>query len=192
MNHKSSLFVSLFALFALSALAGCQSGTGPRDTQVTRPNSEREAVRGASVAGTAELPPAQSSDVECEIDVARPLSGQEVGREIVVEGTAMLPPDHHLWVFARRDSYRSDEVWWLQPEGVVDPQTGKWKTLASIGNENDVGFEFDVAVAVFAPKEQLLLKEHRRKALASGSSLSLEMPAAACAPIVRMVRKMSH
>lgn len=134
---------------------------------------------------------AQGSDAKCEIDVTKPLSGQEVGRETAVEGTATIPPGHHLWVFARRDSYRSDEVWWLQSEGIVDPKTKQWKVIAAIGNQNDIGFEFDIAVAVFAAKEHPVLKAHRSRALA-GENASLQMPVAACAPVIRVVKKMSN
>ncbi|HYO14106.1 MAG TPA: hypothetical protein VE685_12995 [Thermoanaerobaculia bacterium] len=134
---------------------------------------------------------AQGSDAKCEIHVTKPLSGQEVGRETIVEGTATLPPGHHLWVFARRDSYRSDEVWWLQSEGIVNPTTGQWKVIAAIGNQNDIGFEFDIAVGVFAPKEHPVLKAHRSRSLA-GDNASLQMPVAACAPVIRVVKKVSH
>lgn len=134
---------------------------------------------------------AQSSDAKCEINVTKPLSGQEVGRETAVEGTATLPPGHHLWVFARRDSYRSDEVWWLQSEGIVDPKTKQWKVIAAIGNQNDIGFEFDIAVAVFAPREHPVLRAHRSRSLAEPVT-SLTMPVAACAPVIRVVKKVSH
>jgi hypothetical protein len=140
---------------------------------------------------TSAPPPARSSAADCLIQVSEPHPGQGVGRGVVVEGTATLPPNYHLWVFARHESFRPSG-WWPQNESRVDPDTGKWKVYATIGGPQDIGDDFDVAVAAFASKPHLELQSYLKDARKTGQYPPIEMPAAACPPSVLIVKKTSH
>ena len=93
----------------------------------------------------------ESGSPKCEVRITEPKDGQEVGGSITVRGTATISPGLRLWIFARRVSpYRTVNKWWPQGEATVDPATGKWEMPgATIGNEKDVNFEFDVTAAAF-------------------------------------------
>lgn len=136
--------------------------------------------------------PARSGAGDCLIQVDEPRSGQEVGKGVTVEGTATLPPDYHLWVFARRASYRDFQVWWPQGEGLLDPETGKWKVSAAIGKPQDIGSDFDIAVAIFGREHHLQVRKHYKKVLTSESPPAREMPTPACSPVVLVVKKTRH
>jgi hypothetical protein len=120
--------------------------------------------------------PARSGAAECMFKVSAPRPGQAVGKAVIVEGDAVLPAGYHLWVFARRASYRDGRVWWPQGEGVPDTSTGRWKVAATIGVAQDLGHEFDVGVAVFARAQDLQLREELRQVQLSQASGPSEMP----------------
>jgi len=128
----------------------------------------------------------------CLIKLAEPHDGQQVGRSVTVKGTATLPAGGHLWVFARRENFQDQDVWWPQAEGRVDPTTGEWKVSTSIGEPRDIGWSFDIAVAVFKEAENLELKNQVREAMKSGNWLPIEMPASICPPQFLKVKKNSH
>lgn len=128
----------------------------------------------------------------CLIKITEPREGQQVGRGITVKGTATIPAGHHLWVLARRENFADQDVWWPQAEGRIDPKTGEWKASASLGESRDIGWGFDLAVAVFKEDENLELKNHVREAMKTGNWLPIEMPESACPPEFRKVKKNSH
>ncbi|HKH47673.1 MAG TPA: hypothetical protein VKM72_23700 [Thermoanaerobaculia bacterium] len=135
---------------------------------------------------------AQSSGTPCVVQVIKPNPGQEAGSHVDVEGTAELPPDHHVWVFARHESFRGSDEWWPQNEGRVSPENGKWNVRAVLGGPQDVGDDFDVAVAVFTPGQHRQLRDFLRKGRETGNYPPIEMPDAACPPVLRVVRKTSN
>ena len=127
------------------------------------------------------------SAASCVFQVTGPYPEQEVAAAVSVEGIALLEPGHHLWVFARRADF--GPLWWPQGEGVPDPSSGSWKVLATIGVPQDVGRDFDLAVAVFAGEEHARLRDWLAKGAASGNFPPLEMPATVCSPELRTLRK---
>jgi hypothetical protein len=128
----------------------------------------------------------------CLIKLAEPRNGQQVGRSVTVKGTATIPAGDHLWVFARRENFQDQDVWWPQAEGRIDPGTGEWKVSTSIGEPHDIGWTFDIAVAVFKEDENLALKNQVREAMKTGNWLPIEMPASVCPPQFLKVKKNSH
>lgn len=128
----------------------------------------------------------------CLIKLAEPREGQQVGQSVTVKGTATIPAGGHLWVFARRENFEDQDVWWPQAEGRIDPKTGEWKVSASIGGRQDIGWSFDIAVAVFEEDDNLELKSHVREAMKTGNWLPIEMPDSICTPRLLKVKKNSH
>jgi len=155
--------------------------------------SRRRWIVTVCLAGLPCLPPsgsaaaADAGAASCVMHLLAPYPEQEVSAGVAVEGIALLPPGHHLWVFARRADFAP--LWWPQGEGVPDPASGRWKVLATIGEPQDVGRSFDLAVAVFAGEEHARLRDWLAQSTASGAFRPLAMPAAVCPPELRTLRK---
>lgn len=136
---------------------------------------------------------AQKATTKCEVRITEPSAGQEVAARVNVRGTAKFAPGLHVWTFARRvATYRTLRVWWPQGEGTVDNSTGAWETSASIGVPEDVGYQFDVAAAVFDQKEHLQLINWLKKGMETGNYGPIEMPAAVCVAPMVTVKKTRH
>ena len=128
---------------------------------------------------------------EIVVEVMRPrVEGTEVGLSMVIEGTAEIPADLHLWVFARRVDF--SPFWWPQNEGYIDPETGQWRVQATFGGPQDVGWRFDIAVAVFDYKSHIQLANYLHRAVTSGHYPPIEMPKTAAPPKMLRVMKTSH
>ena len=115
--------------------------------------------------------------------------GAEVGKTVILEGTASLPAGYHLWIFARRADF--EPMWWPQGPGIVDPKTGKWRGQATLGKPQDVGWTFDISVAVFGEEEHMKLLAYRGKSMSTGVWRPIDMPEAAAAPKHLRVKKLS-
>lgn len=135
------------------------------------------------------LLPGQDQEPGCSITIAAPRPGQEVAAQLEATGTAKVPLGQHLWLFARRASYRSLELWW--PQGEASLEAGHWEVLVSIGEARDIGEDFDVTAAVFAQEQHMKLREYFRNAVRNGYK-PMEMPAASCVATMATVRKTSH
>lgn len=116
---------------------------------------------------------------KCSAILTDPRPGEDVGGHIIARGTAILPARHHLWVFARRVSYRSLKFWFQQGEGEVQPN-GEWKVSVAIGNKDDIGWDFDVTAAVFDEQQHLNLLQSLRDSILAKDFQPIEMPAAVC------------
>jgi len=132
--------------------------------------------------------PAQNAAVDCAVVIEEPHSGQVMPNRIAVAGTATLPPGHHLWVFDRRFDFEPD--WWIQGEATVDPQTHQWRRFATLGGDNDIGWDFDLTAAVVGPAEHQVLAAHFSQDINDKNYRPLVMPRAACvAPTLRVTRR---
>lgn len=123
-------------------------------------------------------------------EVTRPeRQGAEIGRVVVVEGTASLPAGYYLWVFARRADF--EPMWWPQGPGIVDPTTGKWRGQATLGEPEDLGWPFDISVAIVGEDEHIKLLAYRSKSMRTGVWRPIDMPEAAAAPKHLRVKRVS-
>ncbi len=116
--------------------------------------------------------------------------GLEVGKGILVSGTADLPAGYHLWVFARRVNFEG--LWWPQNEARINSRTGDWRVYANLGGEQDIGWEFDLAIAAFDEDGHIRLRNYRQKGIDTGDWPAIRMPAAAAPPKIFQVIKVSH
>jgi hypothetical protein len=124
------------------------------------------------------------------ISVPEQEKGTQVGCTLAVEGTAALPGGQHLWVFVHRADFEG--VWWPQNEGKIDPTTLKWSVRVTFGGAQDIGENFDIAVAPVTDSEHTKLRDYRIKAMTSGKWLPIEMPETTAPPLQRSVRKVNH
>jgi len=172
-----SWIVTLSSLALLLALSGYASSStvGPAWRPMA---SATMAWAPASVA---------TSAAGCTVAITEPRPGQEVAGRTDAAGKATLPPNYHLWLFARRVSYRPLELWWPQGEAVVEQ--GTWKMPVSIGAPEEIGGEFDVTAAVFDQEQHLKLREHFRNEAFRPDYQPIEMPAATCVAGTLTVKK---
>lgn len=126
----------------------------------------------------------------CVIRIDEPSDGQEAGRYVSVRGAVKLPLNHHLWVFSRPESRRAGDLWWPQYEGKPGSD-GTWRVRARLGTSENIGDEFDLAVAVFKEREHLFLRSNLEQGWKTDVFEAIQMPEAACPPVFRIVKKSS-
>jgi len=117
-------------------------------------------------------------------------NGLEVRRTYKVTGTASIPSGSHLWVLTRREDFEG--LWWPQGEGKVDPTTKAWKVMVTFGIQDDISWDFDIAVIVVANNKDSILRDYRIKAMKTGDWRPIEMPSVLAAPILLKVKKIGH
>jgi hypothetical protein len=129
---------------------------------------------------------AVAQDISVQItDPSR--DGVEIHKTRLVKGIASIPSGSHLWVFARRADFEG--VWWPQGEGKVNPSNNEWQVSVTFGTAEDIGWDFDIAVAVVSENSHSILKDYRIKAMKTGEWRPIEMPQVLTAPVLRKVKK---
>jgi hypothetical protein len=117
-------------------------------------------------------------------------NGIEVRRSYKVTGTASIPSGSHLWALTRREDFEG--VWYPQNEGKVDPVSKTWKVSVTFGIQDDIGWDFDIAVIVVANSQHTILRNYRTKAMKTGDWRPIEMPEVLTAPMLLRVKKVGH
>lgn len=133
---------------------------------------------------------AQQTDEQFDVTIEEPRDGLEVGLSVIVKGTATIPSGYHVWVLARRVDFEG--FWWPQAEGRINPTTQKWRAAVTVGQRQDVGWDFDIAVIVVDEEKHIRLGDYRRNAMRTGDWRPIEAPPTATAPIILTVTKVSH
>jgi hypothetical protein len=124
----------------------------------------------------------------CTIEITGPKAGQEVAGHVNVNGNATFPANLHLWVFARRTTYRKLNVWW--PQGEVDSTGGTWELPdITLGGPQDVSYQFDVIAAVFDSAGHTTLQNYFQNSMKSGDYQPIPMPGAVCSAAAVTVKK---
>ena len=116
--------------------------------------------------------------------------GLPVGKSMVVTGTASIPTGYHLWVLVRRADFEG--VWWPQGEAKIDQTTKEWRVGVTFGIEDDVSWDFQVAVAAFNAEGHIVLDEYRKRALKTGEWKPIEIPETSAPPQIVKVKKINH
>jgi hypothetical protein len=123
------------------------------------------------------------------VRILAPRNGEQVGARGVVRGTSNINDKSHVWVLVHFKLLAGQ--WWPQDKPRVDAN-GNWEALVYFGGPQDIGFDFEIAVATFdekAEKEILAYHEYGRK---SGQWLPIEFPATTSNVDIVTVRKTSH
>lgn len=89
---------------------------------------------------------AYSDDSGNSVKILSPKNGEKVGGRIVVSGKSNVKDGSHIWVLAHVKLLQ--DQWWPQPKPTVD-EKGNWQAFAYIGKPEDIGLEFEIAVATF-------------------------------------------
>ncbi|MCP4986785.1 MAG: hypothetical protein GY928_12260 [Colwellia sp.] len=92
------------------------------------------------------------------VEISSPENGDKVGSRVTVKGTYDIEDDSHVWVLTHPKLLQ--DQWWPQPKPVLD-EKNNWQAFAYIGEPQDIGIEFEIAVATFDKEaETEILKYH--------------------------------
>ena len=118
-------------------------------------------------------------------------NGFHVGKSKNIKGTAKILEDEFLWVLIHRTK-GFKYVWYPQGEGEIDPETKMWELTATFGENQDIGYDFEIAVIIVNDKEHRILVKYIEDAMISGDWRPIKMPPTQTVPVYRKVKKVSH
>lgn len=125
---------------------------------------------------------------ENEVALVAPSAGEEVGGFAIIEGTARVNDDSFVWVMAHRKDLQ--DQWWPQDEPKV---TGdQWKAIANIGGPQDIGHEFEIAVATFGPEVKEAIDRYFEIGREFNRWLPMSFPKATSNVDIVTVKKVGH
>ncbi len=116
--------------------------------------------------------------------------GQQVNCTYKVEGVVQKPSGEHAWIMVHRKEV-FQYVWWPQGEVISDP-SGVWHLTVTLGNQADIGYDFELALIIVDAKEHVRLSNYMTQAMVTGHWTPMPMPKLTTAPIYRSVTKISH
>jgi len=124
-----------------------------------------------------------------KVKIIFPQNGEKVGSKIIVNGKSKISAGSHLWVLIHRKDLT--DQWWPQNKPIIDPD-GNWKSICSIGEARDVGYDFEIAVASFDKNEEKQILEYHKIGKEFGQWLSIKFPKATSNIDIVVVKKVSH
>jgi len=83
------------------------------------------------------------------------------------------------------------DQWWPQNPAVLG-KDGNWQVFTTYGQHQDVGFEFEIAVATFKGEEEQKILDYRKKGLETGVWNPIQFPKATSNVDMITVKKTSH
>lgn len=123
------------------------------------------------------------------LKISSPKNSEKVGAKVIVKGTSSIKDGSHIWILAHVKLLQ--DQWWPQPKPVVDDK-GNWQALCYIGVPQDIGLDFEIAVAAFgkgAEAEMLKYFDHGNK---TGQWLPISFPKTTSTIDIVTVTKVSH
>jgi hypothetical protein len=88
----------------------------------------------------------------------------------------------HLWVLTKRSNLKN--AWW--PQGYDDNK--RWNIKISLGSDQDIGSEFEIAIIIVDEIEHRKLLEYITNAMQNGSS-PIVMPSTIYPPIIKRIMR---
>lgn len=148
-RKPSSIMGLLLALLLSIAIGGCD-GESPSATRETRP-----ATSAGSTTPSTEPQSAGASSTKAPpgnmVRIAVPSDGSSVPMITEVKGTSpKLPQGHQLWVVVNPASAAG---FWPQAGPIPLQPDGRWSVKARIGEEAQVGLEFNIIAVVATGKQ---------------------------------------
>jgi hypothetical protein len=140
-------------------------------TPITKLNSVLRSVAIAFLVGTSMSH--LLAQEKCSVEILTPLSGVTVQENTQVKGTASFSPGRFLWVFAHRKGLA---LWWPQGAGSAVVTSGRWEVMATLGQDRDVGREFEIVAAVVDASTNQDLLAWFKRAEESGNNQGINLP----------------
>lgn len=110
-----------------------------------------------------------------EVKILSPSNNDEVGARVTVKGVSKNSGNGHVWVFVHAKQLQNQ--WWPQAKPVVDVE-GNWQALAYIGQQQDVGYDFEIAVALFGKESESKILKYHDIGKKTGQWLPISLPKA--------------
>jgi hypothetical protein len=123
------------------------------------------------------------------VKIVSPNPGERVGARVVVKGTSKIHDKSKIWVLVHLKLLRNQ--WWPQPEPTVD-ENGNWEALAYIGEPQDIGMDFEIAVATFDPHAEAGILRYHDHGNKTGQWLPIKFPKTTSDIDIVVVRKKDH
>jgi len=105
-----------------------------------------------------------------------------------IKGTASIPASDYVWVLVHRKDLSGQ--WWPQDGGIV--RDNKFSIVACLGQQQDIGLEFEIAVITVSQAEHLKLQNYVSKARETGNWYPIPLPAVTSPAIFRTIIKAAH
>jgi len=107
------------------------------------------------------------------VNITAPSEGQRIGDRIIVQGKSDIKTQGKIWVLAHLKLLGGK--WWPQDKTVVD-KDGNWQALAWIGQPQDIGMEFEIAVATFDENASKEIERYHLEGQRTGNYLPIGFP----------------
>jgi hypothetical protein len=124
------------------------------------------------------------------VTITKPKNGDNIGHKLIVKGTLSRNDLSHVWVLLHPKLWFQGQ-WWPQNKPTIHAD-GTWEALAFVGVPQDIGMEFEIAVAVFGVEENRWIEEYHKKAAKDGSWRPIDFPETTSNICILTVRKTSH
>jgi len=136
---------------------------------------------------------AQGKATTCELAITTPSPGDKVDSQGKVQGRAKIPARSYLWVLAHVKYLRED--WWPQGRraAAID-ENGTWEIMAFYGGPQDIGEDFEIALAVVNEPVNTQLRQRAQRGEQTTKYPPIEFPNTidGCPPVKITVSKSGH
>lgn len=112
-----------------------------------------------------------------------------VGSREQVTVYANINDDSHVWVLVHLALL--PDLWWPQHKATFDPD-GNWRSLVFFGKKDDVGYDFEIAVATFSGEEEQKILDYHKRGIEYNDYKPIKFPVPTSNVDIVTVRKTSH
>lgn len=123
------------------------------------------------------------------VRIVSPRNGETVGVQGVMKGTARVTDGSHVWILVH-PRLLTDQ-WWPQIRPRIE-ENGNWEALAYFGRREDIGLDFEIAVATFDQAAEREILQYHQDGQRTGQWMPIRFPRTTSNIEITTVRKVSH
>lgn len=123
------------------------------------------------------------------VKILSPSPGDGVGSRGQVTVSANINDDSHVWVLVHMALL--PDQWWPQHQATLDAE-GNWRSLVFYGQKEDLGLDFEIAVATFRGEEEQKILNYHKRGRVNNDYLPIKFPMPTSNVDIVTVRKSSH
>jgi hypothetical protein len=105
-----------------------------------------------------------------------------------VKGTALIPTSDYIWILVHRKDLTGQ--WWPQGGSIV--RENRFRIVVCLGQQQDIGMEFEIAVVSVNQAEHLVLQNYINTARQTGNWYPMSLPNVTSPAVFRTVIKAAH
>jgi len=107
------------------------------------------------------------------VTITQPQNGENVGQSYIIKGESDVRDGSQIYVLVH--VRQLTEQWWPQTRPIVQPD-GSWEAMAYIGQQQDIGRDFEIAVATFTGEELQKIEKYRYIGQSTNQWLPIQFP----------------